>query len=138
MESNPPPRHKRASADLTQLQSLVSVLPATPTGQVTAAWKEIEAALARGTKLREIWEAAWLDGLEMPYPQFRVYVSRLQRRLREPSKPAPQPPQTQTKTANGLAGPPFDPFRNLREQREKKKLTTFEYDPFSINKKLID
>jgi hypothetical protein len=31
-----------------------------------------------------------------------------------------------------------DPFRNLREQQAKKKLTTFEYDPFSINKNLID
>ena len=43
---------------------------------------------------------------------------------------------------NGEPGPPAplpaDPFRNLREQREKKKLTTFEYDPFSINKNLID
>jgi hypothetical protein len=137
MDSNPPPRRKRASADLTHLRSLVSVLPATTTGQVTAAWGEIEAALARGTKLREIWEAARLDGLEMPYPQFRVYVSRLRRRRREPSNSAPQPPPTQTNGADGLPVPPHDPFRNLREQREKKKLTTFEYDPFSINKNLI-
>jgi len=138
MDSNPPPRRKRASANLTHLHSLVSVLPATTTGQVTAAWGEIEAALARGTKLREIWEAARLDGLETPYPQFRVYVSRLRRRRREPSKSAPQPPPAQTNAADGLPGPPHDPFRNLREQREKKKLTTFEYDPFSINKNLVD
>ena len=138
MDSNPPPLRKRASADLTHLRSLASVLPATTTGQVTAAWGEIEAALARGTKLREIWEAARLDGLEMPYPQFRVYVSRLRRRRREPSKSAPQPPPAQTNAADGLPCPPHDPFRNLREQREKKKLTTFEYDPFSINKNLVD
>ena len=135
MESNPPPRRKRASADLTHLRSLVSVLPATNAGQVTAAWGEIEAALARGTKLREVWEAARLDGLEMPYPQFRVYVSRLRRRRREPTKPALQPPPTQTNTADGLPEPPVhDPFRNLREQREKKRQSTFEYEPFSISK----
>ena len=135
MESNPPPRRKRASADLTHLRSLVSVLPATNAGQVTAAWGEIEAALARGTKLREVWEAARLDGLEMPYPQFRVYVSRLRRRRREPAKSAPQPAPTQTNAADGLpASPVHDPFRNLREQREKKRQSTFEYDPFTIAK----
>ena len=137
MDSNPPPRRNRASADLAHLRSLVSVLPATTTGQVTAAWGEIEVALARGTKPEEIWEAARLDGLEMPYPQFRVYVSRVRRRRREPSKSAAQPPPTQTNAADGLPGRPSDPFRNLREQREKKKLTTFEYDPLSINKNLI-
>ena len=35
------------------------------------------------------------------------------------------------------APPPPDPFSNLREQREKKKQSGFEYDPFSINKNLI-
>jgi len=36
-----------------------------------------------------------------------------------------------------LPNPPPDPFPNLREQREKKKQSIFEYDPFSINKNLI-
>jgi hypothetical protein len=31
---------------------------------------------------------------------------------------------------------PSDPFRNLREQREKAKQLGFEYDPFSIDKNL--
>ncbi len=135
LESNPPLRQKRASAALIHLRSLVSVLPATNAGQVSAAWGEIEAALARGTKLREVWEAAKLDGLKTPYPQFRVYVSRLRRRRRESTRSAPQPPPTQTNTADGLPAPPVhDPFRNLREQREKKRRSTFEYDPFSITK----
>jgi hypothetical protein len=135
MESKPLPRSKTASADLTHLRSLVLVLPATNAGQVTAAWGEIETALVRGTKLREVWEAARLGGLEMAYPQFRVYVSRLRRRRREPAKSAPQPPPTQTNTADGLpASPVHDPFRNLRELRERKKQTKFEYDPFSITK----
>jgi hypothetical protein len=88
-------------------------------------------------KLREVWEAAKLDGLEIPYPQFRVYVSRLRRRKRRPTS-APQPPTAATNGEHGLpAPPPPDPFNNLREQREKKEQSGFEYDPFSINKNLI-
>src|SRR3984957_13006553 len=92
MDSNSPPHRRKARPDLVHLRSLLSVLPATATGQVTAAWGEIEAGLARGMKLREVWEAAKLDGMEIPYPQFRVYVSRLRRRRQQPLKPAIQPP----------------------------------------------
>ena len=138
MDSNPPPRRRKTSSDLVHLRSLPSVLPATNTGQVTAAWGEIEAGLARGMKLREVWEAAKLDGLEIPYPQFRVYVSRLRRRHQSPSKSAPQPPHALKNGDAPLLSPaPPDPFSNLREQREKRK-TGFDYDPFSINKSLID
>jgi hypothetical protein len=89
-------------------------------------------------KLREVWEAAKLDGLEIPYPQFRVYVSRLRRRRQQPSMPATQPPHALVDAGAPLPSPPPpDPFSNLREQREKKK-TGFDYDPFSVNKSLID
>jgi hypothetical protein len=138
MVSNSPPHRRKARSDLAKLvhlRSLLSVLPATGTGQVTAAWGEIEAGLARGMKLREVWEAAKLDGLEIPYPQFRVYVSRLRRRQRRSS--TPQLPPALTNVEQSLPNPPRDPFRNLREQREKKKQSVFEYDPFSINKNLI-
>src|ERR1022692_3035530 len=139
MESNPPPRRRKTSSDLVHLRSLLSVLPATNTGQVTAAWGEIEAGLARGMKLREVWEAAKLDGLEIPYPQFRVYTSRLRRRRLRPSALGLQPQPALTNSDRELAAPsPSDPFANLREQREKKKQSVFEYDPFSINKNLID
>ena len=120
------------------MRSLLSVLPATNTGHVTAAWDEIERGLARGMKLREVWEAAKLDGLEIPYPQFRVYVSRLRRRRQRLSTSAPQTLPALTSVERGLPVPPPDPFSNLREQREKKKNAGFEYDPFSINKNLID
>jgi len=128
---------QKARSGLVHLRSLLSVLPATNTGQVTAAWDQIEAGLARGMKLREVWEAAKLDGLAIPYPQFRVYVSRLRRRQRR-STSAPTPTSALTTADRGLPDPPPDPFRNLREQREKKKDAGFDYDPFSINKNLID
>jgi len=138
MDSSPLPRRKKTSSDLVHLRSLLSVLPATNTGQVTAAWDEIEGGLARGMKLREVWEAAKLDGLDIPYPQFRVYVSRLRRRRQRTPTSAPKPPQELTNDESGLPSPPPDPFSNLKEQREKKKHSGFEYDPFSINKSLID
>jgi len=138
MDSNPPPRRRKASSDLIHLRSLLSLQPATNAGKVISAWEEIERGLARGMKLREVWEAEKLDGLEIPYPQFRVYVSRLRRRQQR-STSASQPPPTLTSVERGVPDPPPpDPFRNLREQREKKKQAEFEYDPFSINKSLID
>jgi hypothetical protein len=138
MESNPPPRRRKTNSDLVHLRSLLSVQPATSTGRVTAAWEEIEAGLARGMKLREVWEAARLDGLEIPYPQFRVYVSRIRRRGQRSRTSGPQPANPLTNEERGLpAPPPPDPFNNLREQRDKKEQSGFEYDPFSINKNLI-
>jgi hypothetical protein len=88
-------------------------------------------------KLKEIWEAVRRDGLEMSYAQFRVYVSRLRRRRQQfKAKETLPPPAVATNHEDGLQAPPSDPFRNLREHREKKKQSVFEYDPFSINKNL--
>jgi hypothetical protein len=138
MDSNTPPRPRKTRSDLAHLRSLLSAQPATRMGQVVAAWGAIEAGLATGMKLREVWEAAKLDGLEIPYPQFRVYVSRLRRRRQRSSASASQPPRALTNGARELPDPPpRDPFNNLREQREKKEQSGFEYDPFSINKNLI-
>ena len=130
-------RRRKSKSAMIHLHRLPSTQPATKIGWVNWVWAEIEDALAAGMKLKEVWEAVSRDGLEMSYAQFRVYISRLRRR-RQGTTTVPQHPPTVT---NGEPGPPIpashDPFRNLREQREKKKLTTFEYDPFSINKNLI-
>jgi hypothetical protein len=105
---------------------------------VTWVWAEIEASLAAGMKLKEIWEAAGRDGFEMSYGQFRVCISRLRRRRQQPSQPLPEQPPPQTSAENAsLAPPSSDPFRNLREQREKAKLSRFEYDPSAIREDLI-
>ncbi len=51
---------------------------------------------------------------------------------------SPQPPPASTASPDdGSPTQPSDPFRNLREEREKSRQSGFEYDPFSINKKLI-
>ncbi len=142
MNANPvSPSRKRTKTDLVHLRTLPSVEPATSTGRVAWIWPEIEAALATGKKLREVWDAARADGFDIPYPQFRVYVSRLRGRLRNHT-PAPEPQldasdKSAATSANGTQ-PSNDPFRNLREQREKNQSSCFDYDPFSIQKQLID
>jgi hypothetical protein len=131
-------RRRKLRSDLVNLRSLPSTQPATKIGQVIWAWAEIEAGLAAGMKLKEVWAAASRDGIEMSYAQFRVCVSRLRRRRHRASPSVPEQPPQQTNPDNGSLDPPrSDPFRNLREQREKKQQSGFEYDPFSINKNLI-
>jgi hypothetical protein len=53
------------------LRSLPGIEPATSTGRVAWIWPEIEAALATGKKLREVWDVVRADGFDIPYPQFR-------------------------------------------------------------------
>jgi hypothetical protein len=136
MEVTQQPRQRKS--DLFHLRSLTTSRPATKIGQVTWAWGEIEAGLAAGMKLKEVWDAARKDGLDNSYAQFRVYISRLRRR-RARVIAGPQPPPAVVNREPGLSpSPQPDPFSNLREQREKKKQAGFDYDPFSINKNLID
>ncbi len=133
---------KRTKSALVHLRALPAVEPTTSTGRVAWVWLEIEAALATGKKLREIWDAAHADGLDIPYPQFRVYVSRIRRRrlVRQSTSPNATPATAADQSPSFAPESPAsnDPFRNLRDQREKKQSTGFHYDPFSIQKQLID
>jgi len=139
MDSTSKPRRRKSRSDLVHLHSLPSTQPATKIGQVIWAWAEIEAGLAAGMKLKEVWAAASRDGIEMSYAQFRVCVSRLRRRRHRAPPTVPEQPPQQTNADSGSPDPSrSDPFRNLREQREKKQHSGFEYDPFSINKNFID
>jgi hypothetical protein len=130
---------RKIKADLLHLRSLSAAEPATGTGRVAWIWPEIEASLSTGKKLREVWEAACADGLDIPYPQFRVYVSRVRSRSLKQAQRSGPPAVLASATAP-IPAPsvPTDPFRNLREQRQKKQSAGFEYDPFSIQKPLID
>lgn len=128
---------RKTKTDLIHLRSLPAAEPATSTGLVAWVWPEIQAGLATGKKLREIWEAAQLDGLHIPYPQFRVYVSRLRMRekARELARTARQPPPAPVLNAPQEAS--RDPFNNLREQRQKGQQSGFDYNPFSNQKDLV-
>ena len=139
MDTSPKTRRRKTRSDLVHLRSLPLSQPATKIGQVTWVWAEIESSLAAGMKqLKEIWEAAGRDGLEMSYGQFRVCISRLRRRRQKPSQSLPGQPPPQTSEENASPAPPSsDPFKNLREQREKAKLSRFEYDPSGNREDLI-
>ena len=77
---------------------------------------------------------AWI----IPYAQFRVYVSRLRTRKSVGRSPDPDTKPRSAVDSNPEPAVPLDPFHNLRQQREKKRSTGFHYDPFSIQKDLID
>ena len=131
----------RKKSDLVNIRSLSAREPATSTGKVMWIWPEIEESLATGKKLREVWEAVHADGLAIPYPQFRVYVSRLRRRklLQRPAESALErhaeidaPAESQHESRV-----PADPYHNLHDQRKKKQLDGFTYDPFPNKNQLI-
>ena len=132
---------RRSKSDLVHLRSLSGAEPRTSTGRVAWVWPEIQAGLATGKRLREVWEAARLDGLDIPYPQFRVYVSRLRMRekAREMAKAARRtlPAPTQDQVAAAPQDAPASPFSNLLEQRQKKQQTGFEFNPFSNPQDLV-
>jgi hypothetical protein len=93
---------------------LVQLLSARVGVHRAAAWTEIEACLVRGMKRREVWEAAKLDGLEIPYRQFRVYVSRLRRRRqRLPISTSTHSPVVTNGAAELLAPVPPDPRKSM-------------------------
>ena len=137
-----PPLRKRTKRDLVHMRSLPGIEPRTSTGRVAWIWPEIADSLATGKKLREVWEAACADGLEIPYPQFRVYTSRIRRRQtrqhRPETKTTPQAAANSSAEFQPGSSVPPDPFRNVREQREKKQSDGFGFDPFSIQKPLVD
>jgi hypothetical protein len=115
-------------------------MPRSKAGKILWAWPEIVAGLDAGWKLKEIWQAAREDGIEMTYKEFTVYVSRIRRR----KKHIPPADRERHTSLSRIADEPLsevtpaDPFQNLREQREKKRSGGFEFDPFSDNKSLID
>jgi hypothetical protein len=56
MTANPDLQYRRKTkSDLVHLRTLPNVEPATSTGRVAWIWPEIEAALAAGKKLREVF-----------------------------------------------------------------------------------
>jgi hypothetical protein len=131
----------RKKSDLVNIRSLSAREPATSTGKVMWIWPEIEESLATGKKLREVWEAVHADGLAIPYPQFRVYVSRLRSRtLRQrPAESSIKPHAAVDDTAESQheSQVPADPYQNLHDQRKKKQLDGFTFDPFPNNNHLI-
>jgi hypothetical protein len=144
---------KRSSKSLRHLVALPGIPPATTAGKVLWAWPQISAALQRGWRMSNVWAALREDGIEVPYDHFRVYVSRIRRRLARSSMPRPaaqspsgvQADSGQAASSNTeSAAPPTpssaipDPYSAVRAQRRLKQQSGFEYDPFSSDKDLLE
>ena len=131
----------RKKSDLVNVRSLSAREPATSTGKVMWIWPEIKESLAAGKKLREVWEAVHADGLAIPYPQFRVYVSRVRsRKVRQPPTESAMKPRAKVDASAESQHEshfPADPYHNLHDQRKKKQLDGFTYDPFPNKNQLI-
>jgi hypothetical protein len=112
----------KSKTQLTNLRALPSGPPRTKTGQVLWAWPAIQASLNSGRNLREIWEALQLDGIEMSYDQFRVYVSRIRKRLADQPPAMPAPQVTELRVAEGR-----DPLANIRRERDRKQRSGFDF-----------
>ena len=144
---------KRSSKSLRHLGALPGKPPATAAGKVLWAWPQIAAALQRGWRMSDVWSALREDGIEVPYDHFRVYVSRIRRRIARSSVPPATPPApieaqanpgqpANPKAESTVAPPPplatADPYSAVREQRRLKQQSGFEYDPFSSDKDLLE
>jgi hypothetical protein len=121
-------------------------MPPSKTGKVVWAWPRIVDALQSGWRLADVWEALRKDGIEMPYNQFRVYVSRIRRRAaKSASEPRPSPAHPDEVRTDNSAGAESDtrratgdPYSAIRRQRKLKQRSGFEYDPFSTDKDLLE
>jgi len=103
------------------------------------AWLEIQASLASGRKMHEIWEALQLDGIEMSYGQFRTYVWRIRKKgvptdVRATASASVVPPASNTDSEQPRIAASLqssvnlrDPFANIREAERKR--VVFDYRP---------
>jgi len=136
--------------DLTRLRTRLREKPRTKVGQVRQAWPDIRDLLAAGHSLKDIW--AWLNeiGLEIGYARLSHYIGQLRRRDESSQSQTPDLRRWMVSAAiesegqttaqeqlledapAGQAQPlqdlTYDPLRNVREQRARKR--GFEYNPF--------
>jgi len=133
---------------LPHLKSLRESAPRTKSGRIVWAWPEIQASLASGRKMQEIWEALQLDGIEMSYGQFRTYVWRIRKKGVPAAVIAAASESVAAPASNAGSVPPStplhlsptvsvrDPLANIR--KSAKKRDWFDYRPeLADPKKLI-
>jgi hypothetical protein len=138
----------KMNPELPHLKALPESAPRTKSGRIVWAWPEIQASLASGRKMHEIWEALQLDGIEMSYGQFRTYVWRIRKKgvpaamTATASASVAAPASNAGSVQSRIAPSPqsavrvHDPLANLRES--EKKRDWFDYRPeLADPKKLI-
>ena len=121
--------------DLPHLKALPATAPRMKIGQIVWAWPEIQAAIASGRGMHEIWEALQLDGIEMSYGQFRTYVWRIRKKM--PTTAGAVEPAAVNTSSSHVVGTPSpqirtssprrDPLANIRESEANRQV--FDYRP---------
>jgi len=128
----------KINPELPQLKALRESAPRTKSGRVVWAWPEIQASLASGRKMHEIWEALQFDGIEVSYGQFRTYVWRIRKKgvptavnatasVIAPSSDGGRVPTPTVVPASPSAVNLRDPLANTREAKRKRMV--FDYRP---------
>src|ERR1700728_437357 len=120
----------KINPELPHLKALAGSAPRTKSGRIVWAWPEIQAGLASGRKMHEIWEALQLDGIEMSYGQFRTYVWRIPKKGVPAPVSATESASVATPASNaGITQPQMapssqstvsihDPLSNIRESEK--------------------
>lgn len=117
------------------LSALAEGAPKFKSGQVRALWPQIVDALARGHKLKQIWEWLSRDGLEVSYSRFRHCIADLKRSQPVDDVVGPRLTKRTPRQMNtDRAG--TDPLANLRDRLNKRPGFEFDERPPDI-KKLI-
>jgi hypothetical protein len=129
----------KMNPDLPHLKALPTTAPRTKMGRIVWAWPEIQAGLASGRKMHEIWEALQLDGVEMSYGQFRTYVWRIRKKDVPAAVSGAASAPAAASASNAGSVPPrsplhvsptgneHDPLANIRESERKR--VVFDYRP---------
>jgi Family of unknown function (DUF5338) len=111
--------------------------PRTKIGTVKWLWPEIHGSLEQGFTLKEIWQALGAAGVPMDYSRFAEYVRRFRKQARLPVSLEPTAANdiaesrasAQDSRSNVNPASAHDPFRNIREQKERQRYSRFEYNP---------
>lgn len=115
------------------LSALVESVPKFKSGQIQGLWPQITDAIARGHKLKQIWESMSRDGLDVSYSRFRHVVADL--KLSHPmDHKSPSRPDRQVQRSIDPESPEFDPARNLRERLDKRPGFQFDERPPDLKK----
>ena len=134
---------EKVNPELLHLKALPESAPRTKSGRIVWAWPEIQAGLASGRKMQEIWEALQLDGIEMSYGQFRTYVWRIRKRgipaaVRATASASVAAPASNSGSVQSRIAPSSrltvsarDPLANIREAERKR--VAFDYRPESAD-----
>lgn len=115
------------------LSALVESAPKFKSGQIQGLWPRITEALARGHKLKQIWESMSRDGLDVSYSRFRHVVADLKRSLPTGDKLRVHQDRP-GKRSVGSEVAERDPAANLRQRLNNRPGFQFDERPPDLKK----